>query len=85
MTRTTRKIFAVILLVLLLVVPFFNWKLGAIFWMSAWIVYIFQNMFSRQSWKFRENDEEGEGPEEWIEEENSKEEFPEDEEKEGFE
>lgn len=70
MTRTTRKIFAVILLVLLLVVPFINWKLGAVFWMSAWIVYIFQNMFSRQNWRVLEEDDEGEKPEGWSEEED---------------
>jgi hypothetical protein len=68
MTRTTRKIFAVILLVLLLVVPFINWKLGALFWMSAWIVYIFQNMFSRQNWRLRGDDNEEEEPEEPFEE-----------------
>jgi len=70
MTRTTRKIFAVILLVLLLVVPFINWKLGAVFWMSAWIVYIFQNMFSRQNWRVLEEDDEEEKPEGWSEEED---------------
>jgi hypothetical protein len=69
MTRTTRKIFAVILLVLLLVVPFFNWKLGAMFWMSAWMVYIFQNMFSRRNWKLMEEDDEVEELEEWSENE----------------
>lgn len=72
MTRTTRKIFAVILLVLLVVVPFINWKLGAVFWMSAWIVYIFQNMFSRQNWRVLEEDDEEEKPEEWSEEEEDK-------------
>jgi hypothetical protein len=75
MTRTTRKIFAVILLVLLVVVPFINWKLGAVFWMSAWIVYIFQNMFSRQNWRvLEEEDEENEEekPEEWPDEEEDK-------------
>lgn len=45
-----RKIFAGILLVLLIVVPFINWQLGAVLWMCAWLVYIFQNLFSRRSW-----------------------------------
>ena len=71
MTRTTRKIFAVILLVLLVVVPFINWKLGAVFWMSAWIVYIFQNMFSRQNWRVLEEDDD-EKSEEWSKEEEDK-------------
>jgi hypothetical protein len=47
-----RKIFAGILLVLLLVVPFLNWRLGAVLWMCAWLVFIFQNIFSRRNWKF---------------------------------
>jgi lysylphosphatidylglycerol synthetase-like protein (DUF2156 family) len=45
-----RKIFAGILLALLIVVPFINWRLGAVLWMCAWLVYIFQNIFSRRSW-----------------------------------
>jgi ABC-type transport system involved in cytochrome bd biosynthesis fused ATPase/permease subunit len=61
MTQTTRKLFAIILLVLLLVVPFINWKLGALFWMCAWLIFIFQNLFSRQTWKLgKENDEDSE-------------------------
>ena len=47
-----RKIFAGILLALLIVVPFINWRLGAVLWMCAWLVFIFQNIFSRRSWKF---------------------------------
>ncbi len=50
-----RKISAVILLFFLLVVPFLNWRLGAILWMSAWLVYIFQNLLSGKEWKFGEN------------------------------
>ena len=57
MTRRTRKFFAILLLILLLVVPFMNWKLGALFWMCAWLVYIFQGLFSRHSWKLGEDDD----------------------------
>jgi len=63
MSQTTRKLFAVILLVLLLGVPFINWKLGALLWMCAWLTYIFQNMFSRTKWKLPEEDDEGQDPE----------------------
>ena len=45
MLRKTRKIFAAILLVLLIGVPFLDWKLGAVLWMCAWLVFIFQNLF----------------------------------------
>ena len=51
MSRTTRKIFAVILLVLLIGVPFLDWKLGAVLWMCAWLVFIFQNLFPSHNWK----------------------------------
>ena len=39
-----RKIGAWIILILLLVVPFFNWRLGAVLWMCAWLVYIIQGL-----------------------------------------
>ncbi|MFC1523314.1 hypothetical protein ACFL6N_00850 [Thermodesulfobacteriota bacterium] len=45
-----RKFFAAMLLSLLLVVPFVNWRLGALMWMCAWLVFIFQNVFSRKGW-----------------------------------
>ena len=61
MTGTARKISAVILLVLLVAVPFINWKLGAILWMCAWLVFIFQNIFSRNDWRFDKDDDAGEG------------------------
>jgi hypothetical protein len=36
-TDRTRKFFAVILLFLLIVVPFIDWKLGAVMWMcKSW-------------------------------------------------
>jgi hypothetical protein len=63
MSPTTRKIFAVILLVLLIGVPFIDWKLGAVLWMSAWLVFIFQNLFPRHNWKFGEDDVEDDEPE----------------------
>ncbi|MBW2485203.1 MAG: hypothetical protein JRF05_07585 [Deltaproteobacteria bacterium] len=63
MKQTTRKLFAIILLVLLLVVPFINWKLGALFWMCAWLIFIFQNLFSRQTWKLGKENDEGSEPE----------------------
>jgi len=62
MTSTVRKFFAVILLILLIGVPFINWKLGAVFWMCAWLIFIFQNLFSRHSWKLPHEDEEGDEP-----------------------
>jgi hypothetical protein len=40
-----RKFGAWILLVLLLVVPFINWQLGALIWMCAFLVYILQQVF----------------------------------------
>jgi hypothetical protein len=51
MSRTTRKIFAAILLVLLIGVPFIDWKVGAVLWMCAWLVFIFQNLFPRHNWQ----------------------------------
>jgi membrane protein implicated in regulation of membrane protease activity len=46
-----RKILAAVLLALLLGVPFLNWQLGAVLWMSVWLVYIFQNLLTRRNWK----------------------------------
>ncbi len=40
-----RKIGAWIILFLLLVVPFINWRLGAVLWMCAWLVFICQGLF----------------------------------------
>jgi ABC-type transport system involved in cytochrome bd biosynthesis fused ATPase/permease subunit len=53
-----RKIFAGILLTLLIVVPFINWQLGAVLWMCAWLVFIFQNIFSRRTWKLGDSQNE---------------------------
>ena len=46
-----KRILAGVLLALLLLVPFLNWRIGALLWMSAWLVFIFQNIFSRQGWR----------------------------------
>jgi hypothetical protein len=43
-----RKIGAWILLIILLVVPFINWRLGALLWMCAWVTYICQTIFDRK-------------------------------------
>jgi len=64
MSRTIRKISAVILLVLLIVVPFINWKVGAVLWMCAWLIFIFQNLFPKHNWKFEAGDEEEDEPQE---------------------
>jgi hypothetical protein len=60
MTRGKRKIGAMILLVLLICVPFWDWKLGAALWMCAWLVFIFQNIFPKHEWKLGDNEEQGE-------------------------
>jgi len=60
MTRAKRKIFAIILLVLLIGVPFWDWKLGAVLWMCAWLIFIFQNIFPKHQWKLGENEEQNE-------------------------
>lgn len=52
-----RRIGAGILLFLLLVVPFLDWRLGAVMWMSAWLVFILQKIFDRGSWKIGEDDD----------------------------
>jgi hypothetical protein len=63
-TDRTRKFFAVILLFLLIVVPFIDWKLGAVMWMCAWLVFIFQNIFDRKSWHLEGKDNEDDEEEE---------------------
>ena len=60
MSQDIRRISAAILLVILIGVPFWDWKLGAVLWMCAWLVFIFQNLYHRHNWKFRENDEQEE-------------------------
>lgn len=60
MTRGKRKIGAMVLLVLLIAVPFWDWKLGAVLWMCAWFVFIFQNIFPKHEWKLGDNEEQEE-------------------------
>ena len=56
MTQPTRKIFAAILLVLLIGLPFIDWKLGAVLWICAWLVFIFQNLLGHH-WKSGEDND----------------------------
>ena len=51
-----RKIGAIILLTALLVVPFLEWRLGAIMWMSAWMIFLLQKLFNRKNWKIGDSD-----------------------------
>jgi hypothetical protein len=59
MSKIKRRIFAAILLIILIGVPFWDWKLGAVLWMCAWLVFIFQNLYSGRNWKFGENKDQG--------------------------
>jgi hypothetical protein len=59
-----RKIAAGILLALLLIVPFINWRLGAVLWMCAWLVFILQNTFARRRWHLGTRDEDEDAPDE---------------------
>ena len=43
-----KKILAIIVLLLLLVVPFFNWRAGAVLWMVAWSVFMLQGLYVRR-------------------------------------
>ena len=63
MSPTIRKFFAVILLVLLIGLPFIDWKLGAVLWMCAWLIFIFQKLFPKYNWRYEEDDAEREEPE----------------------
>ena len=62
MSQTTRKLFAVILLILLLGLPFIDWRLGAVVWMSAWLVFIFQNLLAKNDWKHEDDDDNEDKP-----------------------
>lgn len=59
MSQTMRKFFAATLLIILIGVPFWDWKLGAVLWMCAWLVFIFQNMYSGNNRKLGKNDKPG--------------------------
>ena len=58
MSQTKRRILAAILLVILIGVPFLDWKLGAVLWMCAWLVFILQNLYSGRTRNFAENKDE---------------------------
>ena len=49
-----KRIFAGIILFMLIVIPFLDWRLGAVMWMSAWLTFIFQKLFNKQNWKLGE-------------------------------
>jgi len=53
-----RKIVAWIILVILLVVPFLNWELGAIFWLCAGLVFISQGLFKGKPLEIHEDEDE---------------------------
>ena len=54
-----KRIVAGILLVLLIVVPFLDWRLGAVLWMSDWLVFILQKLSSREDWNLGEDGDDG--------------------------
>ena len=54
---TYKRIAAAILLAFLLIIPFIDWRLGAVMWMSAWLVFILQKLFSRQEWRLGDGEE----------------------------
>jgi len=41
-----KKVLAIIVLILLLVVPFFNWRAGALLWLIAWSVFLLQGLYA---------------------------------------
>ena len=45
-----RKIAAGIILALLLIIPFINWRMGAVFWLCAMIIFVMQGLFNRKNW-----------------------------------
>jgi hypothetical protein len=51
----TKRVFAAIILIILIGVPFLDWKLGAVLWMCAWLVFIFQNIYSGHNRQFGKN------------------------------
>jgi uncharacterized MAPEG superfamily protein len=58
-----RKFAAAVLLLLLIGVPFLNWRLGAVLWMCAWLIFILQNLFARRNWHLGNEEEEEENSE----------------------
>lgn len=43
---TCKKIVVWILLIILIVSPFINWRVGAVIWLCAWIMYVLQMAIS---------------------------------------
>lgn len=55
-----RKAGAATILLLLLVVPFINWRVGALLWMCAWLTFIFQGLSRRRFFRGQQgNDGDG--------------------------
>ncbi|MBU0675587.1 MAG: hypothetical protein KJ950_13175 [Proteobacteria bacterium] len=48
---TLRRISAAFILLMLLVFPFFNWRLGMVIWLCAWIMFLVAKIFDRREWK----------------------------------
>ena len=40
-----KKVLAIIVLFWLLVVPFFNWRAGAVLWLMAWSLFVLHGVF----------------------------------------
>jgi hypothetical protein len=53
-----KRLIAGIILFMLLVTPFLNWRLGAILWMSAWLTFIFQKIFTKHNWNIGRDEKE---------------------------
>ena len=59
-----KKVLAIIVLFLLLVVPFLNWRAGAVLWLVAWSVFLLQGLYVKHSGgdeRKERGEEEGEG------------------------
>jgi hypothetical protein len=54
-----KRIVAGTLLALLIVVPFLDWRIGAVLWMSAWLVFILQKLSSREDWNLGKDGDDG--------------------------
>ena len=57
-----RRVSAAIVLLLLLVTPFFNWRLGAFFWLWAMLFYVYQGLFGRRRRRDTTNEPESDAP-----------------------
>lgn len=60
--RIMRRVYAIIVLFLLLVVPFLNWRVGAVLWLIAWSAFLLKGLFAkRDTHDGGEEDEDGKG------------------------